>query len=365
MPRKTTVPEPEQALTPEEQTPASDPAPAPEEPEPAPASKETDSVIYPEALSGPSPEPQDREPSSGHDPPDDGSILTLRSRDVGLTGDAAESRDWGYLASAARRRQILSGVVSELVYSGSGPQACAVDFEGLRVLIPYREMTLEEWPSGEDAPSTVNAMMRRMLGATVDFIPLAVDIHERVAVGSRKAAMLERQARYYESGLIQPGVRVACRVLAVGNRAITVEACGVDTVINAREVSWSWFSDITELYASGATVVARVMRVARDRATGLYSAVLSVRAATDNPDRSAFSKLTLNSVHFGTVTGVNSGVYFIRLQSGVNAKTKIYRCRDRPGKLDTVSFLVNRLDEKHLVAYGFITRVIKRYSALG
>ena len=64
-----------------------------------------------------------------------------------------------------------------------------------------------------------------MLGATIDFIPAAVDIRNRAAVGSRKAAMLQRQKRYYATGRVKPGILMACRVLGVGNNTMTVRIC--------------------------------------------------------------------------------------------------------------------------------------------
>ncbi len=339
------------------------------EPEQDPVNED---VVFPEEFSGELTDENSEENLIASEPVPERSasaapgdnILTVRSRDVGLIGDASESRKWGYLAGAVRRKQILPGVVSELVKIESVTQACAIDFEGLRVIIPYREMTLTEWPADEGAPSTINALMRSMLGATVDFIPAAVDINNRAAVGSRKAAMLERQKSYYESKLIMPGVRVACNVLAVGGRSILVNACGVDTTIPAHEVSWEWFSDVSELHSSGDVVIARVKNVEKNEETGLYSVNLSVRAAMEHPDKVAFSKLVLNTTHFGVVTGVKNGVYFIRLQSGVNAKTKVYRCRERPGKHDSVAFQIKRLDEDHLVAYGFITRIVRHSTIL-
>ena len=57
---------------------------------------------------------------------------------------------------------------------------------------------------------------------TIDFIPAGVDFKERVAIGSRKAAMLQRQKRYYASGRVKPGILMACRVLTVGNNTMMV-----------------------------------------------------------------------------------------------------------------------------------------------
>ena len=145
---------------------------------------------------------------------------------------------------------------------------------------------------------------------------------------------------------------------------MTVEACGVDSTMQSRNVSWEWFSDITELYSTGDIVVARVIGVEFNEEQNRYSVDLSIKAATSHPDKAAFEKLVPNSNYFGVVTGVKNGIFFVRLQLGVNAKTKIFRGQEYPCKQDTVSFRVTQLDEDSLVANGYITRIIKRHTRL-
>lgn len=72
------------------------------------------------------------------------------------------------------------------------------------------------------------------------------------------------------------------------------------------------------------------------------------------------SKCVLQGKYAGRVTDVRHGVVFIRLNNGVNAIA--HTCYDRrmPGKKDTVSFAVTRLDEERGIAVGIITRIIKQ-----
>lgn len=292
-------------------------------------------------------------------------LLELNDQERGVTREDSEDAKWGYLAGAARRQQILTGIVSsDISPTENGMPVVPVDFEGLCVKIPVREMVLNEWADDAPIPRDVRIQIGRMLGATIDFIPAAVDIKNRAAVGSRKAAMLQRQKRYYASGRVKPGILMACRVLAVGNNTMTVEACGVDTEIYARNVSWQWFSDITDLYATGDLVVARVMDVSHNPDRDTYSVSLSIKEASENPDRAALEKIVPNSNYFGVVTGVKDRVFFVRLQAGVNAKTKLFRSIDMPSRLDTVSFRVTGVDEESGIALGFITRIIKRHTRL-
>ena len=292
-------------------------------------------------------------------------LLELNDQERGVTREDSEDAKWGYLAGAARQQQILTGIVStDISLTENGMPVVPIDFEGLCVKIPVREMVLSEWPDDAPIPKDVRIQIGRMLGATIDFIPAGVDIKNRAAIGSRKAAMLQRQKRYYASSRVKPGILMACRVLAVGNNTMTVEACGVDTEIYARNVSWQWFSDITDLYATGDLVVARVMDVGYNPEREVYSVSLSIKEASENPDRAALEKIVPNSNYFGVVTGVKDRVFFVRLQAGVNAKTKLYRSIDMPSRLDTVSFRVTGVDEESGIALGFITRIIKRHTRL-
>ena len=202
----------------------------------------------------------------------------------------------------------------------------------------------------------------RILGATIDFIVVGVDSRNHAAVASRKAALQQRQAKYYATGRVKPGIRIACRVIGVGNNRITVEAVGVDTTIYANALSWEWFPDVTDLYSTEDLVVARVLAVDMDEETGEYAVRLSVKAATENPDLPNLRKLVPGSNYYGVVTGVRDQLIFVRLQMGVNAKTKLFHTKQMPSKLDTVSFQVRDIDEENGVAFGLITRIIRRHA---
>ena len=84
----------------------------------------------------------------------------------------------------------------------------------------------------------------------------------------------------------------------------------------------------------------------------------------ENPDLPNLRKLTPGSTYYGVVTHVIGRLIFVRLQAGANAKTMTYRTKELPSKLDTVSFLVRSLDEEQGIAFGLITRIIKRHARL-
>lgn len=99
-------------------------------------------------------------------------LLELNDLERGVTREDSEEAKWGYLAGAVRRQQILTGIVSAgMTYTENGMPIVPIDFEGLCVKIPVREMTLIEWPEDEPIPRSVRVQIGRMLGATVTPTP--------------------------------------------------------------------------------------------------------------------------------------------------------------------------------------------------
>lgn len=289
-------------------------------------------------------------------------ILTINDQERGITPGDSDDVKWNYITGAYTRKEILTGIVSGLESLETANPVCVVDFEGVRILIPGRQMFMDEWPANERMPREFYMRFNRILGATVDFIVVGVDSRNHAAVASRKAALQQRQAKYYATGRVKPGIRIACRVIGVGNNRITVEAVGVDTTIYANALSWEWFPDVTDLYSTEDLVVARVLAVVQDEMTGEYAVRLSVKDATENPDLPNLRKLVPGSNYYGVVTGVRDQLIFVRLQMGVNAKTKLFHTKQMPSKLDTVSFQVRDIDEENGVAFGLITRIIRRHA---
>lgn len=291
-------------------------------------------------------------------------ILTLSDQERGFTPEDTEDVKWNYLRGATHRHQILTGVVSGIENTDSNNPVVAIDYEGIRILIPGHEMFMEDWPVGQAPPLNFRLRFGRILGATIDFVPSGVDLKNRAAVGSRREALVQRQMHYYASGRIKEGIRIACRVIDVSGKRLFVEALGVDAVIPASELTWEWFADISDLFSTGDIIVARVMDVQTDPESGQFKVRLSAKQAVENPDLANLRKLVPGSNYFGVVTNVQDRTIYLRLQAGVNAKTKTYRTKELPSKLDTVSFLVRSVDEEYGAAFGVITRIIKRHSRL-
>lgn len=291
-------------------------------------------------------------------------IMELSDQERGFTPQDSDDVKWNYLNGAIHRHLVLTGVVSGVENAEGINPICVVDYEGVRIVIPGHEMFMDDWPINTKPPLNFRLRLSRILGATVDFVLSGVDLKNRAAVGSRREALMQRQQRYYASGRVKEGILIACRVIGVAGHRIYVDALGVDTSIEANELSWEWFSDISNLYATGDIVVASVQGVFFDEEAETYKVQVSVKRGMENPDLPNLRKLTPGSTYYGVVTHVIGRLIFVRLQAGANAKTMTYRTKELPSKLDTVSFLVRSVDEEQGIAFGLITRIIKRHARL-
>lgn len=298
------------------------------------------------------------------------SILTIENGDVVETQADREDVIWHEIHNAYRVRRVLTGQFCGVEQTENGKTLAIADCKGFRVVIPLREMLIEQGgPSTgkqfRDEMQRLNRLLGNMLGAEIDFVIRGIASAERKAVASRRDAMLRKRQTFYfgtdAEGMyrIHEGRIVQARVIAVAEKVIRVEAFGVECSIPARDLAWDWMGDAHERYAVGDKILIRIQEVQR-------GSVENVRIRADvrslNPDagRAALDKCQLQSKYIGRITDVRRGVVFIRLTNGANAVA--HPCFDyrTPGKHDDVSFVVTAIDEERGVATGIITRIIRQ-----
>ena len=302
--------------------------------------------------------------------PKEAPILTIDvDGDVETEEQLAEIA-WHEIRNAYRTRRILTGMLGGIEQTDNGKTVAIVEYKGYRIIIPLREMVVN-FPnnvSGDDYKDLVvrhQKLVCNMLGAEIDFLVKGIDSKTRSVVASRREAMLKKRQTFYmetdNSGTykIYDGRIVQARVIAVAEKAIRIEAFGVECSIMARDLSWDWIGDAHDRYSVGDQIVVRVLSVKRDNVEDL-SIKADVKSVSDNNRRTNLSQCRIQSKYAGKVTDVHKGVVYVRLTNGVNAVA--HSCYDRrmPGKKDDVSFAVTHIDEEKGVAVGIITRIIKQ-----
>lgn len=330
-----------------------------------PPSEEKEEIV-------PEPEPQPSQPVPARrsskakaDP-----ILTLEVGADVETEESASDIAWHEIHNAYRTRRILTGYLGGIEQTDAGKTIAIVEYKGFRVVIPLKEMTvkLPNQLFGDDYTQMVtrqNKLISKMLGAEIDFVVKGIDSKTRSIVASRKEAMLKKRQLFYletdNTGAyrIYDGRIIQARVIAVAEKAIRIEAFGVETSIMARDLAWEWIGDAHDRFSVGDQILVRVLEVKRDSLEDI-SIRADVKSISDNTSRDNLKKCRIQSKYAGTVTDVHKGVVYLRLTNGVNAIA--HSCYDRrmPGKKDDVSFAVTHIDEERGVAVGIITRIIKQ-----
>lgn len=300
-------------------------------------------------------------------------VLTIDPRAEVMTQQDLNDLVWHELENAQRTGHILTGKLSGVERTPLGMDLAVIIFKGVRVLVPLKEMGVHTGPvpSGLEytrwAIGIVKILSSRQ-NFDVDFLVRGFgareDNGERFALGSRRDAMRRKRKRFYldtdelGSHLIEEGSLVQARVVAVAEKSVRLEVFGVECAVSASGVSRLWVSSVRSKYAVGDLITVRVTKIERTSGGDVAIRVDARDVFGDEADNLHLCQR--NGRYVGEVTGINKGVFFIRLDIGVNAVS--HECRDMrmPGRKDTVSLTVTRLDEKNGVALGIINRIIKQ-----
>lgn len=298
------------------------------------------------------------------------SILTIEARSDVTTEEHLADIAWHEIHNAYRTRRILTGFLGGLERTDSGKTVAVIEYNGYRVLIPFKEMAIgiPNQLTGKEYSDMViryNKLFSNMMGCEIDFIVRGIDSKTKSVVASRADAMMKKRKTFYfdvnEDGTyrIYEGRVVQARVIAVAEKAIRVEIFGAECSIVARDLAWDWIGDAHERFSVGDQILVRILKVNRESLEKL-SVKADVKSVSDNSSRDNLQKCRVQSKYVGKVTDVHKGVVFIRLTNGVNAVA--HSCLDRrmPGKKDDVCFAVTHIDEEQSVAVGIITRIIKQ-----
>ena len=336
--------------------------PIPNAPEAAPT-EETEPVTSEEpaagaAVSKPNPTPSRPAP-----------ILTLEAGADVETEENLADIIWHEIHNAYRTRRILTGTLGGLEQTDNGKTIAIVEYKGFRVVIPLKEMVMgyQNNLTGDAYSAMIvrqHKLLSRMLGAEIDFVIKGIESKTRSVVASRKEAMLKKRKIFYmdtdEAGeyRIYDGRIIQARVIATAEKAIRIEAFGVECSVMARDLSWDWIGDARDRFSVGDQVLVRVLSVNREDIEHI-SIKADLRSVSDNRQDN-LRLCRIQSKYAGTVTDVHKGVVYIRLTNGVTAIAHSCYDRRRPGKKDDVSFVVTGIDEERGVALGIITRIIRQ-----
>lgn len=295
-------------------------------------------------------------------------ILTISSDGLPGTFGQESSGNWHEIMNGWRNGKILTGTLSGIEKMGEWNVA-VVFFASYRILIPMEEMGIDLNGDGREQADTLNRQLRianNMLGAQIDFIIRKAEEETGSIVASRRDAMEKKRRTFYlpeeASGkmpLIYPGRRVEARVIAVAPKVVRLELFGVEVSVRIRDMCQEWLLDASEKYAVGDVVLVTVTSVEGMGAEELRVAV-NAKGETDRAARASLMKCSRQGKYSGIVTDTSRGIFFLRLDIGVNAVAHSTNTQVQPAKGDRVGFVVTRINEEAGSAEGIITRMIRQ-----
>lgn len=302
---------------------------------------------------------------------EDASVLTIEARSRISTEQEQAEIIWHEIRTAHITGRILTGTLDGVEQTESGVTIAVANYKGYRVAIPVREMMLYSGPTPYGPEyyqlmDRLNRILASMLGSEIDFIVRGIDKGTRSVVASRKMAMLRKRQTFYldisdstGTPMVYEGRVVQARIVGVSEKAIQVEVFGVECAIFARDISAAWLGDARDHYSVGDRILVRVNTIDCQDIDHI-AITADIRSVSNSSSQANLKKILIQSRYAGQVTDVRNGVVYIRLNNGVNAIA--HTCYDRrmPGKKDSVSFAVTRLDEERGIAVGIITRIIKQ-----
>ena len=154
-----------------------------------------------------------------------------------------------------------------------------------------------------------------MLGAKIDYMVRGVDVKNKIAGASRRAAMLLRRrtilgSRQGDDFRVKLGTIATARVIQVQRITMLVEVYGYQTYLQRSAASNLWVNDIREFAQVGEEKQVEVVELERDPRTGeVTHLAVSIRGADDTPQ----AELRTGNTYTGNITGFSNTAYFVRV----------------------------------------------------
>ena len=279
-------------------------------------------------------------------------------------GDSGQ-HDLSVLTAARNSRRILTATIDGIDTDGNAQPRVVFYVGTVKVLIPFAEMGMDLNPS-EIEPGRAAGIIDSMLGAKIDYMVRGVDAANRIAAGSRRAAMLLRRqtilnARLGDGFRINIGTKVTARVLQVFRGSMLVEVYGYQTYLRRAAASNLWVTDIREFAEVGEEKTVEVVELERDPQNGeVIHLAVSIRGAEETPH----TELRVGNTYTGKIVSFSETAYYVRVANvpmDVRCPINSNHVMDLMEPDDYVKFVVRGIYDGRPT--GSIRKIIKKGTA--
>lgn len=275
-----------------------------------------------------------------------------------------QSREWTAIYASFRSRTPLTGTVIgvdahtlSITDPVTGKKAkreilCLVIMDyRVKVIIPQTDV----WHDPEK--ELPNFVIKRMVGAKIDYVITDVDRLGECAIASRRLALnIKRNQFFKDSRKNEPGNLLDCYVLVVGPSRLIAECNGFDLHIRNRDLSYTAVVDLRKEYRPGQEIKAKLIRALRDAG----KIEVAVKEVNPNPFDGAESRHPIGSSRIAVISGTYAGGVFCTLPDDTTCM-----CLYSPAYFeeeffhgDSVVILISQYDYERKMIYGKIRQKI-------
>ncbi len=286
-------------------------------------------------------------------------VLSIDDERTVQTDEDKAKSDLIDLLESLRTGKILSGTIQGVERTADEP--VAVIYHGVfKVIIPALEMV--------DAPADYRGMnqrdvheflLKKRLGAEIDYIVKGVDPESNVAVASRKEAMRAKRKAYYlgtdrdGNNILYSGICAEARVISVIRAGIFVDLFGLEVYIPLKELSYQRMLDASGSFQPGQRILVKILEIDKADKNNIR-ATASVKQASENPYEKALRKYTVGNCYVGSVSLVDTNGVFVALDGGIDCLCS-YPKRGRPPRGARVTVRVLGINNETNRIWGVIT----------
>lgn len=298
------------------------------------------------------------------------SVLTVSGTTEKSISRDVDDRETEIYASYASHKPIEVEISSLENSSEGGVPVVVCMYGSFKVLVPLSQMNiaLKENNSTDTDVVRLRKIVLSMLGANIDVVIRGIDAPHKIAVASRRLAMLYKQRTILNAvdrqgnAVVYEGLNCEARVIAVVPQMARLEMFGLEVRLPATDYKWEYVSNLANELYPGEKIVVKIMRIARGEDGRIRALAVSHKAVLTNVQLENAKRLTTTDRWSGVVQNFAKGMYFVKLQGievVVGCVVSANYTFTSPRLGDVVMVLIRNVDTETGRIRGSITRVIK------
>ncbi len=290
-------------------------------------------------------------------------------------------KDYLELIASVKTHKVLYGTLTSVRGTDRNDVFAEVTYGDFTVVIPaekFIDISLQAPEvqkaiaegSAETKAYKLTMAIKGQLGVKVPFVVRYVNERENKVIGDKFSAMNKLARRYFvkkgnKEPILGPGKAVEAQVVASNRAGLWVEACGAETFIPSREVSWTRSSDVSRDYPSGSKIRIMIQEVHSKKIeqgkhfVNIIELKASSRILTENPNIKYYNSYEVGSTGIATVTQIMEKGIFVAFPNGITMYCQFPDGMDNPEIGDTCLVKVTQKYEEEHHFLGYINRILK------